>query len=151
MRQCKKICQKAKNFQTLLYAGSQVGGHISFTPIKEEDTSERLIRSPTNKKSDSKIKKKSNKWKGKKRKAMVKKRKSVDMIKKGKNQWLGNKGKKKNRKKKIKDVQKKLKDRSKTRQSIVFTGENCTFIDFASVRTLGAECADGTKMVVKNK
>ena len=78
-------------------------------------------------------------------------KKSVDNTRKGKNQWLGSKGKMKNRKKKIKDVQKKLKDRSKTRQSIVFTGENCTFIDFASVRTLGAGCADGTKMVVKNK
>ena len=77
---------------------------------------------------------------------MVKKGKSVDKItqKKGKFQWLGNQGKKKNR-------TKKLKGRRKTKQSIVFTGENCDFIDFASVRTLGAGCADGTKMVVKNK
>ena len=77
---------------------------------------------------------------------MVKKGKSVDKKtqKKGKRQRLGNQGKKKNR-------TKKLKGRRKAKQSIVFSGENCDFIDFASVRALGAGCADGTKMVVKNK
>ena len=76
----------------------------------------------------------------------MKKGKSVDKKtqKKGKRQRLGNQGKKKNR-------SKILKGRRKTKQSIVFTGENCDFIDFASVRSLGAGCADGTKMVVKNK
>ena len=37
------------------------------------------------------------------------------------------------------------------RNTIVLTGESCDFIDFGSVRTVGAGCTDGTKMVVKNK
>ena len=77
----------------------------------------------------------------------MKKGKSVDKKtqKKGKRQRLGNQGNKK------KNISKILKGRRKTKQSIVFTGENCDFIDFASVRTLGAGCVDGTKMVLKNK
>ena len=136
---------KAKN---LFHAGSQVGGTTSVAPTQDEDTVERLIRSATKKEGESMTKKKSKKRKGSKRKAMVK---SVDKMMKGKSRWLGNQGKKENRRKKIKDVKKKLKGRSKTRQSVVFTGENCDFIDFESARTLGAGCADGTKMVVKNK
>ena len=34
---------------------------------------------------------------------------------------------------------------------IVFTGESCDFINFGSVRRLGAGCVDGTKMVLKNR
>ena len=34
---------------------------------------------------------------------------------------------------------------------IVFTGESCDFINFGSVRQLGAGCVDGTKMVLKNR
>ena len=37
------------------------------------------------------------------------------------------------------------------RNTIVLTGESCDFIDFGSVRNVGAGCTDGTKMVVKNK
>ena len=95
-----------------------------------------------------------SKRKGKKRKAIVKKGKSVEKITKtkGKSQQPSIQGKNnKKRPKNMKNVEKRLKGRSKTKQSIVFTGENCDFIDFASVRTLGAGCADGTKMVVKNK
>ena len=130
------------NTLPLLHAGS-----TSVALAQDEDTGKRLIRSATEKEGEEKTKKKSEKRKrkGKKRKAMVKKGKSVNKItlKKGKRQ-IDNQGKKKNR-------TKKLKGRRKTKQSIVFTGENCDFIDFASVRALGAGCADGTKMVVKNK
>ena len=132
----------------MLHAGSQVGGPTRFSKAQDEDTGESLIRSATEEEGEDKTKKKLEKRKGKKSKAIVKKvkGKSVDKKtqKKGKHQRLSNQGKKKNR-------SKKLKGRRKTKQSIVFTGENCDFIDFASVRTLGAECADGTKMVVKNK
>ena len=41
--------------------------------------------------------------------------------------------------------------RSKHRQSIVFEGENCQFVDFGSVGSSGSGCVDGTKMVLKNK
>ena len=84
---------------------------------------------------------------------MVKKEKSFDKMtkKKGKSQRPSNQGKNKNRTKKMKDVEKRRKEERKIKQSTVFTGENCDFIDFASVRTLGAECADGSKMVLKNK
>ena len=128
-------------FQCVLHAGS-----TSVTPAQDEDTGKRLIRSASEKEGQDKTKKKSEKRKGKKRKAIVKKGKSVDKKtqKKGKRQRLGNQGKKKNR-------SKKLKGRRKTKQSIVFSGENCDFIDFTSVRTLGAGCVDGTKMVLKNK
>ena len=131
---------------TLLHAGSQVGGPTSVPKAQDEDTGESLIRSATEEEGEDKTKKKLEKRKGKKRKAMVKKGKSVDKItqKNGKRQRLGNQGRKENR-------TKKLKGRRRTKQSIVFTGENCDFIDFASVRTLGDGCADGTKMVVKNK
>ena len=128
-------------FQCVLHAGS-----TSNAPAQDEDTGKRLIRSATEKEGEDKTKKKSEKRKGQKRKAMVKKGKSIDQItqKNGKRQRLGNQGRKENR-------TKKLKGRRKTKQSIVFIGQNCDFIDFASVRTLGAGCADGTKMVVKNK
>ena len=132
----------------MLHAGSQVGGPTSVPKAQDEDTGESLIRSATEEEGEDKTKKKLEKRKGKKRKTIVKKvrGKSVDKItqKNGKRQRLGDQERKKNR-------TKKLKGRRKTKQSIVFTGENCDFIDFASVRTLGAECADGTKMVVKNK
>ena len=131
---------------TLSHTGSQVGGPTSVPQAQDEDTGESLIRSATEEEGEDKTKKKLEKRKGKKRKAIVKKGKSVDKKtqKKGKRQRLGNQGKKKNR-------SKILKGRRKTKQSIVFTGENCDFIDFASVRTLGAGCVDGTKMVLKNK
>ena len=124
------------------HAGSQVGGPTSVAPAQDEDTGERLIRSAAEKEEEDKTKKKSEK-----RKAMVKKGKSVGKKtqKKGKRLRLGKQRvRKKNR-------SKKLIGRRKTKQSIVFTGENCDFIDFASVRTLGAGCVDGTKMVLKNK
>ena len=135
-----------KDLNTFLHAGSQVGGPISVAPAQDEDTGKRLIRSATEKEGEDKTKKKSEKRKGKKRKAIVKKGKSVDKVtqKNGKRQRLDNQGKKNNK-------TKKLKGRRRTKQSIVFTGENCDIIDFASVRALSAGCADGTKMVVKNK
>ena len=37
------------------------------------------------------------------------------------------------------------------RQSIVFEGDACQFVDFESVRSLGSGCVDGTKMVLKRK
>ena len=37
------------------------------------------------------------------------------------------------------------------RQSIVFEGENCQFVDFGTVSSSGSGCVDGTKMVLKNK
>ena len=46
---------------------------------------------------------------------------------------------------------KKRKGKYGGRNSIVLTGESCDFIDFGSVRNVGAGCTDGTKMVVKNK
>jgi len=41
--------------------------------------------------------------------------------------------------------------RKNSRQSVVFEGEHCQFIDFANVRSSGFECINGAKMVVKNK
>ena len=38
-----------------------------------------------------------------------------------------------------------------SRQSIVLEGEHCQYIDFATARTSGSGCVDGTKMVIKNK
>ena len=37
------------------------------------------------------------------------------------------------------------------RQNIAFEGENCQFVDFGEVQSLGSGCIDGTKMVLKNK
>ena len=39
----------------------------------------------------------------------------------------------------------------KDKQSTVFVGENCNFVNFGSVSGLGTDCVDGTKMVLKNK
>ena len=38
-----------------------------------------------------------------------------------------------------------------SRQSIKLKGEYCQYIDFATARTSGSGCEDGTKMVIKNK
>ena len=135
----------------LLHAGSQVGGPTSVAPAQDEDSGKRLIRSASKKEAEGETKKKLKKMKGKNRKEVVKKEKSFDKItkKKGKSQRPSNQGKNKNRR--MKDVEKRRKEERKIKQSTVFTGENCDFIDFASVRTLGAECADGSKMVLKNK
>jgi len=38
-----------------------------------------------------------------------------------------------------------------SRQSIVLEGEHCQYIDFATARTLGSGCVDGTKMVIRNR
>ena len=45
----------------------------------------------------------------------------------------------------------KFKKRKTSRQSVVLEGEHCQYIDFATARSSGSGCADGTKMVVKNK
>ena len=45
----------------------------------------------------------------------------------------------------------KKQSQSKHRQSIVFEGENCQFVDFGTVNSSGNGCVDGTKMVLKNK
>ena len=45
----------------------------------------------------------------------------------------------------------KKQTRSKHRQSIVFEGENCQFVDFGTIGSSGSGCVDGTKMVLKNK
>ena len=37
------------------------------------------------------------------------------------------------------------------RESVVFLGNSCQYINFKTVRRLGAGCVDGTKMVVKNR
>ena len=37
------------------------------------------------------------------------------------------------------------------RQNIAFEGENCQFVDFGEIRSMGTGCEDGTKMVLKNK
>ena len=44
----------------------------------------------------------------------------------------------------------KKQSRSQQRQSIVFSGEDCQFVDFGSVGSSGSGCVDGTKMVLKN-
>ena len=65
---------------------------------------------------------------------------------------------KKNRKRKTKKGQNVRNNRNRKtgkiksmRQSIVFTGESCQYVDFGSVRSSGSGCADGTKMVLKNQ
>ena len=67
---------------------------------------------------------------------------------------------KKNRKRKTKKRQnitrrnnrnRKTRKIKSMRQSIVFTGESCQYVDFGSVRSSGSGCADGTKMVLKNQ
>ena len=45
----------------------------------------------------------------------------------------------------------KFKKRKTSRQSVVLEGEHCQYIDFATARSSGSGCVDGTKMVVKNK
>ena len=53
---------------------------------------------------------------------------------------------------KIKSIRnRKRKGKYGGRNTNVLTGESCDFIDFGSVRNVGAGCTDGTKMVVKNK
>ena len=37
-----------------------------------------------------------------------------------------------------------------SRQSIVFSGNECEFVDFGAVRNSGSSCSDGSKMVLKN-
>ena len=37
-----------------------------------------------------------------------------------------------------------------SRQSIVFTGGDCDFVDFGAIRNSGLSCSDGSKMVLKN-
>ena len=37
-----------------------------------------------------------------------------------------------------------------SRQSIVFSGDACDFVDFGAVRSSGSSCTDGSKMVLKN-
>ena len=37
-----------------------------------------------------------------------------------------------------------------SRQSIVFTGGACDFVDFGAVRNSGSSCSDGSKMVLRN-
>ena len=86
----------------MLHAGSQVGGSTGVSPVQDEDTGKRLIRSAlsaTKKEAEGETKKKLKKTKGKKRKEMVKKEKSVDKIikKKGKSQRPSIQGKNKNR------------------------------------------------------
>ena len=58
---------------------------------------------------------------------------------------------KRNGKNKKLSKKRKGKITKKIKQSIVFQGDNCEFIDFALVGTLGSGCEDGTKMVLKNK
>ena len=36
-----------------------------------------------------------------------------------------------------------------SRQSIIFSGDDCDFVDFGAVRNLGSSCSDGSKMVLK--
>ena len=56
-------------------------------------------------------------------------------------------GKKKRRKQKKRPRNGKKKQSG--RQSIVFNGDACQFVDYGSVRTAGSGCVDGTKMVLK--
>ena len=36
-------------------------------------------------------------------------------------------------------------------EEAVLYGEHCQYIDFATARSSGSGCVDGTKMVIKNK
>merc|ERR1719436_797860 len=54
------------------------------------------------------------------------------------------------RRKKMKLRRRKLKKKI-SRQSVVLEGEHCQYIDFATARSSGSGCVDGTKMVIKNK
>ena len=130
------------------------------------DIQVRIVRSPdkiaeNNKKQHKKKKhKKKNKILKSLRKAakqprIEKIKSSRNRKRKGKSGGRNTKLAKKNKRKRMKGNRKKLiKSYRKTqakRQSIVLTGESCDFIDFGSVRNVGAGCTDGTKMVVKNK
>ena len=106
------------------------------------------------------LKKKNKILKSKMRKAakqprIEKIKSSRNRKRKGKSGGRNTKLVKKNKRNRMKGNRKKLiKSYRKTqakRQSIVLTGESCDFIDFGSVRNVGAGCTDGTKMVVKNK
>ena len=70
------------------------------------------------------------------------------------------KGKKKNKqatksKKKNKSTKTKHKNMSKGKNAIIeraaLSGDNCQWLDFGTARSRGANCADGTKMVIRNK
>ena len=91
--------------------------------------------------------KKTQKMKKKNRKALFsdKRRKSWRRQKKNTNKQL------RGRYIKMHEQHKTQKVNQKNKQGIVFQGENCDFIDFGSVGSLGSGCVDGTKMVLKNK
>ena len=74
--------------------------------------------------------------------------------KNGRKMKKSRRGKKKTgRRKKQRRKQKKRprngKKKQSGRQSIVFNGDACQFVDYGSVRTVGSGCVDGTKMVLK--
>ena len=126
------------------------------------DTQVRIVRSAdkivrNNKKQYKKKNKilKSEMRKAAKQPRIEKIKSSRNRKRKGKSGGQNTKLAKKNKRKRMKGNRKKLiksyrKFKAK-RQSIVLTGESCDFIDFGSVRNVGAGCTDGTKMVVKNK
>ena len=60
---------------------------------------------------------------------------------------------KKNQKplKKTKSKKQSIKTKAaSSRQSIVFNGDACDFVDFGAVRNSGSSCSDGSKMVLQN-
>ena len=42
------------------------------------------------------------------------------------------------------------KSMNKKQQSRVFKGDHCQWLDLGTARSRGADCADGTKMVIKS-
>ena len=53
-------------------------------------------------------------------------------------------------KKKRSRKQSKRTKAASSRQSVVFNGNACDFVDFGAVRNSGSSCSDGSKMVLKN-
>ena len=54
--------------------------------------------------------------------------------------------KRQNSKKKTSDT----KTMNKKQQSQVFKGDHCQWLDLGTAKSRGADCADGTKMVIKS-
>ena len=96
-------------------------------------------------------KKKQNKRKKKERKVQRKKPKKGIKKRTNKRKSKTNVNRKQNKKKSKKKQKKDNKSFQGKQIKKVLTGDNCNWMDFGTARSRGANCEDGTKMVIKNK
>jgi len=137
---------KAENSQHLV--NSLENGQMLPEKVSNRQRRERKLRKKTKKRN--KVLKLKRKKQRTGKKQMNKKNKDEKTLK----------GKKKNKqatksKKKKKSTKTKHKNMSKGKNAIIeraaLSGDNCQWLDFGTARSRGANCADGTKMVIRNK